>query len=232
MVREAIGAMSMAVHYWRQMAAQNYFGSEYVMADPYKEGADMMNKLGTLQCVTRQFDDGLQSLYDSYELLDSTLENYRALRIASRKTILEGQIALAETLLNYGVCAVEEQEHLLSGLSGNLDEEEEEEDTYVDALEAKLNVIYRADPDGVRNIRRDAEEADPTIFDDLLRAVVGLARARTVFIKMGDVHNLEEYTKAAEVASEFLTRAKMHYVALRAKVMDHYLSKTRRRGEQ
>ena len=113
-LQSAMEAMQNSIVYWKQMAAHNYFGSEYVMADPYKEGAEIMNRLGTLQCLMRNFPEGLTNLMDSYELKEATLDNYRTLRIASRKTIFEGQVSLAETLLNYGVCAVEQYDHLIT----------------------------------------------------------------------------------------------------------------------
>ena len=238
-VEQAVSSMSSAVRYWKEMASLNYFGSEYVMADPYKEGAELMNKLGAMQCVTHAYESGLDTLRDSYELLDSTLDNYRALRIASRKTILEGQIALAETLLNYGVCAVERQESLVFPLlsvpqDGEDDDgdDDEDDDEPIDLLEAKLTSLYDKSPDGISNLRsRSGNKNDSTLFDDLVRATVGLTRAHTIFSKVGEAHGLDECTQAAEVAAEFVDKAKGHYVALRSKVAAHYLNKKTGRGK-
>lgn len=234
-VGQAVGSMHSAVEYWKEMATYNYFGSEYVMADPYKEGAELMNKLGAMQCVTRAYEKGLATLQDSYELLDTTLDNYRALRIASRKTILEGQIALAETLLNYGVCAIERQESLVFPmLSVTQDDDDEDDiDEPIDLIEMKLRSLYEKSPDGVRNLRSTSgNKNESTLFDDIVRATVGLTRARTIFKKVGEAHGLEEYVHAAEVASEFVDKAKKHYVALRSKVAQHYLNKKRGKGKR
>lgn len=53
-VHDAVsGALEIAAGLWERMAVEyRYFGSGYVMADPYKEGYELHSQLGGLQCLT------------------------------------------------------------------------------------------------------------------------------------------------------------------------------------
>ena len=102
-----IAELQQAMQHWRDMSKLNYYGSDYVMADPYKEGSDVLSSLGTLQCMIRKQDDGIKSLTECAELQDRTLEGYASIRIATRKDIVEGQLQLVETLLSLGICCMD-----------------------------------------------------------------------------------------------------------------------------
>lgn len=99
--------LSTSVDLWRVMVECNYFGSDYVMADPYKEGSEAMQELGTLFCSRQMFDKGLTMLGEAIKLHEKTLEGYSNIRIAARKDISEGMANLAQTLINAGICGYE-----------------------------------------------------------------------------------------------------------------------------
>ena len=102
-----IRALNIAAQSWTDMAALNYYGSDYVLADPYKEGADVFYAMGTLQCMTGLHRDGILSLTKCVNLQERTIAGYDDIRIASRKDVVDSQISLVETLLSLGVCLVQ-----------------------------------------------------------------------------------------------------------------------------
>ena len=107
MFQNGILHMQRAIKNWKLMTKSNYYGSDYVLADPFKEGAEVMNSLGTLQCMNKDYTHGIHNLKECSDLQEQTLDGYKAIRIATRKDIRAGQAALAETLLNLGICLIE-----------------------------------------------------------------------------------------------------------------------------
>ena len=102
--------LSVSVNVWRVLAERNYFGSDYVMADPYKEGSEAMQELGTLLCSRKLYDSGLSILAEAISLHEKTVLGYEHIRIAARKDIFEGKAALAQTLINAGICGYEQRD--------------------------------------------------------------------------------------------------------------------------
>ena len=96
-----------AVGFWRDLVAANFFGTDYVMADPYREGGLALQELGTLLCSLKQYEKGIQTLKESVDLHDKTLSGYKNIRIAARTNIVAGKLSLVSTLVNLGVCGVE-----------------------------------------------------------------------------------------------------------------------------
>lgn len=115
--KEKIEWLTYGVELWHKLAANNYFGSDYVMADPYKEGGELLQELGTLLCNRRDFDAGLEALKESVMLHEKTLDGYEKIRIAARKDIFDGMVNLAETLINAGICSFERGGHERLGYS-------------------------------------------------------------------------------------------------------------------
>jgi len=104
---EKLSWLEKAVSSWRNLVAANFFGTDYVMADPYREGGLALQELGTLLCSLEQYDKGIQTLAESVDLHDKTLSGYKIIRIAARTNIVEGKLSLLSTLVNLGVCGVE-----------------------------------------------------------------------------------------------------------------------------
>lgn len=102
--------LSVSVDVWRVLAERNYFGSDYVIADPYKEGSEAMQELGALLCSHQLYNAGIAILAEATSLHEKTLLGYEKIRIAARNDISEGKVALAQTLINAGICRYEQQE--------------------------------------------------------------------------------------------------------------------------
>ena len=96
------------VDFWRSLVVSNYFGTDYVMADPFKEGGVAMQELGTMLCSRQAFAEGTEILREAAQLHDKTLSGYDRIRIAARNDIAEARIAYAETLVNLGICGIDQ----------------------------------------------------------------------------------------------------------------------------
>ena len=60
--------LEQSAEYWRLMASYNYYGTSYVMADPYKEGYEVMTEIGVILCFKKQHERGLIYLHNAKEL--------------------------------------------------------------------------------------------------------------------------------------------------------------------
>jgi hypothetical protein len=99
--------LTTAEELWRGMSSLNYFGTDYVMSDPYKEGGAIILELGTLLCSRRNFTIGLRMLNEAKRLHEITISGYERIRIAARSDILSAKHTLMTTLTNLGICGVE-----------------------------------------------------------------------------------------------------------------------------
>lgn len=99
--------LTKAVDIWSHLATLNYFGTDYVMADPYKEGSERFSELGVLRCMAGQYSIGLQALQASLRLQEETMEGYRSIKIATVGMIRQAEFSYGNTLVNAGMCAQE-----------------------------------------------------------------------------------------------------------------------------
>jgi hypothetical protein len=125
-----------AMNVWNEMIAANYFGSDYVIADPFKEGKiiitiiifsllslllltiqiigiEVSKELGTYLCLLKQYDEGLENLYMSLKLQEKTKIGYESIRITSISDVSKLNVIINETMFNINVCMNEKADMLL-----------------------------------------------------------------------------------------------------------------------
>jgi hypothetical protein len=97
-------SLEAAVTLWEQLASDySYYGSSYVMADPFKEGYELRRDLGGFLCQTPGEDieartlRGDQHLVRSLELREATLMGYGELNVATVSVVVGEALALVET---------------------------------------------------------------------------------------------------------------------------------------
>jgi len=121
-----------AMNMWNEMVAANYFGSDYVIADPYKEGKKLLlllllllililyhigievsKELGTYLCLLKKYDEGLENLYISLTLQEKTKIGYESIRITSISDESKLNVIINETMYNINICMNERAKMLL-----------------------------------------------------------------------------------------------------------------------
>ena len=102
---ESIQWLSRAADLWVQMVAFNFYGSQYVLADPDKEYAAVLSELAMLLCLQAQFEEGLEVYLTSINVQKETLLGYGSIRIATNDVIQVGWVILVETYINAAVCS-------------------------------------------------------------------------------------------------------------------------------
>lgn len=105
--REKADWLERGVTTWQSLASLNYFGSDYITADPFKEGAEVMQELGTVLCSLGDYTNGGRHLSHSIELHESTLRGFGGILTAARKDVADCKTNLAEALINLAICLVE-----------------------------------------------------------------------------------------------------------------------------
>jgi hypothetical protein len=96
--------LSEAVEVWMKMASFNYFGTDYVTADPYKELNEVLSELALLYCIQRRYLEGLAIFDRTITLQRETLTGYDNIRITTIDVIEAGRSKLVDTLLNAAIC--------------------------------------------------------------------------------------------------------------------------------
>ena len=96
-----------AIQYWHIMSTYNYYGTSYVMADPYKEGYEVMTEIGVILCFKKQHGRGLTYLQSAKELQEKTLRGYDSIRIMPDELMAECKLQLSIISINIDVCKKE-----------------------------------------------------------------------------------------------------------------------------
>ena len=89
---------------WNDMASYNFYGTDYVMADPFKEYVDVISELGILLCMNKSYTKGLLVLNETVLKQKQTINGYNNIRIATNDIIRDGQSKLIDILINAGKC--------------------------------------------------------------------------------------------------------------------------------
>lgn len=104
-------SLQTAVNLWEEMAATyGYYGSGYVMADPYKEGYELRGELGGFLCLSPGVDNatrmevGHQHITRSLELRELTLSGYGNMNIATVSVVTGETLALVEAYVGALMC--------------------------------------------------------------------------------------------------------------------------------
>lgn len=93
-----------ATQQWEELHSLGYYGTEYVMADPYKEGAEAIAALGTLLCMQREHQEGVRYLQRAVGLYNDTVAGFSTIKIATTDDIVSTTITFAETMINAAMC--------------------------------------------------------------------------------------------------------------------------------
>jgi hypothetical protein len=105
--REKVDWLEKSATTWESLAARSYFGSDYITADPFKEGAEVIQELGTILCSLGDHLNGGRHLARAVELHESTLRGFSGILTAARKDFADCKTSLAESLINLAICLVE-----------------------------------------------------------------------------------------------------------------------------
>jgi len=89
---------------WKLMAINNYFGSNYVTVEPYKEGIKVMTQLASLLCLKGKNRRGRGVFATAVRYYNQTIENFRGNILATSQIIQSTELSYAELLVNYGLC--------------------------------------------------------------------------------------------------------------------------------
>lgn len=93
---------------WKEMVSKyQYYGSDYVLADPQKEYVDLLLRLGTVLCSSERFHEGAQQLQYAIQAQEETIEGYQRIKIATNDIIRYAHILLAEIHYNFAICSYE-----------------------------------------------------------------------------------------------------------------------------
>jgi hypothetical protein len=101
---QCVELLEQSIEYWKRMASYNYFGTNYVMADPYKEGYEVLSELGVILCFQKQNERGLVYLNNAARFQEMTLQGYRDIQIMPDEIMNECQSQLAITRANIDIC--------------------------------------------------------------------------------------------------------------------------------
>lgn len=106
--QEKVTLLEKAIAVWRNMSRNyQYFGTNYVVADPQKEYIETLLELGTRQCQLLAFKGGLKSLQDAITAQEEMIRGYQSIKIATEDIIQSANKGLAELLYNYALCTFE-----------------------------------------------------------------------------------------------------------------------------
>lgn len=103
----SIEQLILASYAWTNMTSFNYFGTNYVLADPEKELTIVLSELAMLQCMTMQYQDGLTTYLRSISIQADTIRGYRRIRIATEDVITAAVQVLAESYINAAICSIQ-----------------------------------------------------------------------------------------------------------------------------
>lgn len=95
---------------WRFLTERyQYYGTDYVLADPHKEFVDLLMRLGAMLCSTMQdYPNGQQSFQEAFEKQLSMVEAYDTIRLATNSIMRQGRITLGEISFNFAACLYDE----------------------------------------------------------------------------------------------------------------------------
>ncbi len=103
-----ISWLQRAASAWSSMAStHNFYGTQYVLADPQREIAAVHSELGLLHCTQGRHAEGLAALAVSIDQQRATLAGYHSVQIATLDVIRLSELVLTETLVNAGICSFE-----------------------------------------------------------------------------------------------------------------------------
>lgn len=103
----SIEQLMLASYAWTNMTSFNYFGTNYVLADPEKELTIVLSELAMLQCMTKQYQNGLITYLRSISIQADTIAGYRRIRIATEDVITAAVLVLAESYINAAICSIQ-----------------------------------------------------------------------------------------------------------------------------
>jgi hypothetical protein len=103
----SIEQLMLASYAWTNMTSFNYFGTNYVLADPEKELTIVLSELAMLQCMTKQYQNGLITYLRSISIQADTISGYRRIRIATEDVITAAVLVLAESYINAAICSIQ-----------------------------------------------------------------------------------------------------------------------------
>ena len=104
-IEKSINLLKSSIVHWKNMIRQNYYGSAYVLEDPYKEAAETLSLLGSLSCITSKYDFGIEYLFEALSMHIETLNGYASARyIVSYSTMKDGEQQMYNALLNSCSC--------------------------------------------------------------------------------------------------------------------------------
>ncbi len=112
-----LSLLEQSIQYWNVMSTYNYYGTSYVMADPYKEGYEVMTEIGVILCFRKQHKRGLAYLERARDLQEETLRGYGSILIMPDDLASECRAQLAVTSTNLEICKREMLQSL--GLSNH-----------------------------------------------------------------------------------------------------------------
>eukprot|EP01038_Epipyxis_sp_PR26KG_P015313 gene15313-20638_t len=96
---------------WKIMTINyGYYGSDYVMADPYKEYIDVTYELSVLLCMINRHNEGLYYFNESLFYQKQTILDYNKTLVATTHNIYDARNRLVEILINAGICSTENQQ--------------------------------------------------------------------------------------------------------------------------
>ena len=93
-----------ALDLFRELEQRKYFGTDYVRVDPYKEGILLLQKLGAVLCMAKNYDLGLEAFREANHYVALQYQHFENNVLATYDVIRQSDLNFAEMCVNNGIC--------------------------------------------------------------------------------------------------------------------------------
>ena len=102
--QQSIQILQEALDVWKELAKLNYFGTDYAMVDPYKEGISVMHILGSILCMNEVNHVGIPIFEEAIKYYKLTFKGFKDNILATADVIHRTEGGYIDTLVNAGLC--------------------------------------------------------------------------------------------------------------------------------